>query len=192
MREGRHLAGHSSLPAPEHTRTQAAPDASVDTPRWVDPLRTTRPFAGQPQGEPELRDGRRRLTSARLVKGPGRNVGRETPDEASFSPQNPHLQGSLTQKKRMKGLEPSTFCMASARGRTRPFAPVRSNGLFAGVLVQASEPERTRANVEPCHSCHGTQSVSAVSLGRFVARSQRHAGAEARRNGARTDRGSSC
>ena len=44
---------------------------------------------------------------------------------------------------RRKGLEPSTFCMANASDRSRPFAPVRSNGLFAGVRVQASEPERT-------------------------------------------------
>jgi hypothetical protein len=39
--------------------------------------------------------------------------------------------------------------------RERPFAPVRSNDLFAGLSVQASERERTRANAEPCHSCHG-------------------------------------
>jgi hypothetical protein len=53
------------------------------------------------------------------------------------------------------GLEPTTLCMANARSRSRPFAPVRSNELFAGVLVQMSEHERTRANAEPCHSCHG-------------------------------------
>jgi hypothetical protein len=28
-------------------------------------------------------------------------------------------------EKRMKGLEPSTFCMANAGSRSRPFAPVR-------------------------------------------------------------------
>ena len=55
----------------------------------------------------------------------------------------------------MKGLEPSTFCMASASNRSRPFAPVRSNRLFAGLPVEASERNRTRANAEPCHSCHG-------------------------------------
>jgi hypothetical protein len=55
----------------------------------------------------------------------------------------------------MMGLEPTTFCMANASARSRPFAPVRSNDLFAGLSVQASERERTRANAEPCHSCHG-------------------------------------
>jgi len=43
----------------------------------------------------------------------------------------------------MKGLEPTTFCMASASGRSLPFAPVRSNWPFAEVFVRASEPERT-------------------------------------------------
>ncbi len=52
------------------------------------------------------------------------------------------------------GLEPTTFCMANARDRSRPFAPVRSNRLFARILVLASERERTRANAEPCHPCH--------------------------------------
>ncbi len=40
----------------------------------------------------------------------------------------------------------------------RPFAPVRARSLkqlFCRVRVQASERERTRANAEPCHSCHG-------------------------------------
>jgi hypothetical protein len=55
----------------------------------------------------------------------------------------------------MKGLEPTTFCMANARDRSRPFAPVRSSGQFAGVSAHASERERTRANIEPCHPCHG-------------------------------------
>jgi len=64
------------------------------------------------------------------------------------------LRGFL---KRMKGLEPSTCCMASASGRSIPFAPVRSNPLFARVPAQASERNRTRANVEPCHPCHGVR-----------------------------------
>jgi hypothetical protein len=38
------------------------------------------------------------------------------------------------------GLEPTTFCMASASRRSRPFAFVRSNGLFA-----APSPERANA-----------------------------------------------
>jgi hypothetical protein len=48
--------------------------------------------------------------------------------------------------KRMKGLEPSTFCMANASDRSLPFAPVRSDMLFAGLpsnLANASAPERT-------------------------------------------------
>jgi hypothetical protein len=55
---------------------------------------------------------------------------------------------------RMKGLEPSTFCMANGGSRSRLFAPVRSNPLIAGGSVQTSERDRTRANVEPCHPCH--------------------------------------
>jgi hypothetical protein len=46
----------------------------------------------------------------------------------------------------MKGLEPSTFCMASASDRSLPFASVRSNRPIAGFLSEranGSEPERT-------------------------------------------------
>jgi len=42
----------------------------------------------------------------------------------------------------MKGLEPSTFCMASASDRSRPFAPVRSDGRLRGFRPS----ERTQAN----------------------------------------------
>jgi hypothetical protein len=62
----------------------------------------------------------------------------------------------------MMGLEPTTFCMANASCGSRPFAPVRSNDLFAGFSVRASEPERTRANAEPCHSCHGLSAESGL------------------------------
>jgi hypothetical protein len=48
----------------------------------------------------------------------------------------------------MKGLEPSTFCMANASDRSHPFAPVRSNRPIAGFPVQVSEHDRTRANAE--------------------------------------------
>jgi hypothetical protein len=86
----------------------------------------------------------------------------------------------------MKGLEPSTFCMASARKRSRPFAPVRSNWPFAAVSVEASERTRTRANAEPCHSCHGPQTRSRLSAS-AASRSREPASAGAgRRNGART------
>jgi hypothetical protein len=48
--------------------------------------------------------------------------------------------------KRMMGLEPTTFCMASASDRSHLFASVRSNRLCAGsgyVRANGSEPERT-------------------------------------------------
>jgi hypothetical protein len=44
------------------------------------------------------------------------------------------------------GLEPTTFCMANARGRSHTFATVRSNPLFSPFPIEranASEPERT-------------------------------------------------
>jgi hypothetical protein len=50
------------------------------------------------------------------------------------------------QMERMMGLEPTTFCMAKAGGRSRPFARVRRNLLFAGLRVRranGSPPERT-------------------------------------------------
>src|SRR5262245_6225632 len=45
----------------------------------------------------------------------------------------------------MMGLEPTTFCMANTRDRSRPFAPVRSNRLFGAASLwraNGSEPER--------------------------------------------------
>jgi hypothetical protein len=48
----------------------------------------------------------------------------------------------------MKGLEPSTFCMAKAGGRSRPFASVRRIPSLQRLLVgrsNVSEPERTRS-----------------------------------------------
>ena len=77
----------------------------------------------------------------------------------------------------MKGLEPSTFCMANASDRSRRFAPVRSNDLFPGVSVQASErtePERT-PNLAILAT--GLRHVSAVGLGRFFAPEPASAGA---------------
>ena len=52
----------------------------------------------------------------------------------------------------------------------RPFAPVRARSLkppVCRVSVHASERERTRANAEPCHSCHG--SGADVGLGELSA-----------------------
>ena len=53
-----------------------------------------------------------------------------------------------------EGLEPSTFCMANARERSRLFAQVRWNRLFAEHFerpANASEPERTMSD----HCDHG-------------------------------------
>jgi hypothetical protein len=103
----------------------------------------------RPTRRAELLDGRRRLKA----RGP-----RRSPESKPLT-----CRDVLTGTKRMKGLEPSTFCMANASDRSRPFAPVRSNRPFAGPCVQASEREQTRANAEPCHSCHGTQTPSRLS-----------------------------
>jgi hypothetical protein len=46
----------------------------------------------------------------------------------------------------MMGFEPTTFCMASAGDRSHPFAPVRSNRMFAAFSFRranATERERT-------------------------------------------------
>jgi hypothetical protein len=60
---------------------------------------------------------------------------------------------------RMMGLEPTTFCMASASDLSLPFAPVRSNRRFAEVFAQASERNRTRAtrraSLQPARAFHG-------------------------------------
>ena len=70
----------------------------------------------------------------------------------------------------MKGLEPSTFCMASASARSRPFAPVRSKRLFAELSLKranGSEPERTPSlailatdDEQACRSARTIKSVA--------------------------------
>src|SRR5688500_17371290 len=55
---------------------------------------------------------------------------------------------------RMMGLEPTTFCMADAGGRSHPFARVRRNLSFAAASVEASERQRTRANAYCSHCSH--------------------------------------
>jgi hypothetical protein len=40
------------------------------------------------------------------------------------------------------------------RERARPVVPVRRNREFAGILSDAGEPVRSRANRERCHCCH--------------------------------------
>jgi hypothetical protein len=76
----------------------------------------------------------------------------------------------------MRGLEPPTFCMANARCRSGPFAPVRSNHLFAGLpskRTNTTEPERT-PNLAILATESGVYSDRA-SLPRRAARSTRHA-----------------
>ena len=62
---------------------------------------------------------------------------------------------------RMKGLEPSAFCMASGRTRSRPFAAVRSTSLFAGDFVGPIERHRTWANDECDHRDHAGSAPNA-------------------------------
>jgi hypothetical protein len=57
----------------------------------------------------------------------------------AFTAQTTKIPCLQSFKKRMKGLEPSTFCMANASGRSLPFAPVRSNRLFAGLGFRPRE-----------------------------------------------------
>jgi hypothetical protein len=67
------------------------------------------------------------------------------------------------------GLERTTFCMANASSRSLLFAPVPSKALLAAASIQASERERTRANAEPCHPCHGAgraEPPESANLGR--------------------------
>jgi hypothetical protein len=54
----------------------------------------------------------------------------------------------------MMGLEPTTFCMASASDRSQPFAPLRLHRPFAGSSCSVRERALTRANAECCHCCH--------------------------------------
>jgi hypothetical protein len=77
-------------------------------------------------------------------------------------------RASARLSERMMGLEPTTFCMANASRRSHPFAPVRSNRLFAGPSVRTSERFRTRANAEPCHPCHGLEKPGHVIPARRV------------------------
>ncbi len=64
---------------------------------------------------------------------------------------NPQFRGCL---ERMMGLEPTTFCMAKVGRRSRPFARVRRNLLFAAASDWPSERQRTRTNAECGHCSH--------------------------------------
>jgi hypothetical protein len=81
------------------------------------------------------------------TRGLGRNMGRKRRGDPSITPQKPLIcRDNFSQKKRLMGLEPTTSCMASASERSLPFAPVRSNLLFARFphkRANATEPERT-------------------------------------------------
>jgi len=54
----------------------------------------------------------------------------------------------------LAGLEPATSWVRSVHERSRALAPVRRNCRFAGILSDAAEPIRSRANPERCHCCH--------------------------------------
>ncbi len=68
-----------------------------------------------------------------------------------FQNKNPQFRGFL---ERMMGLEPTTFCMAKVGRRSRPFARVRRNLLFAAASDWPSERQRTRTNAECGHCSH--------------------------------------
>jgi hypothetical protein len=64
----------------------------------------------------------------------------------------------------MMGLEPTTFCIAKG---WRACAPVRARALKPFVFRlfdRPSERERTRANAEPCHSCHDRSATTVNSI----------------------------
>jgi hypothetical protein len=67
------------------------------------------------------------------------------------------------------GLEPTAFCMANAGGRSRRFAPVRRNLLFASLRrarVHGNERERTpRAAIAAIVSIGTMSSADGTALG---------------------------
>jgi hypothetical protein len=68
----------------------------------------------------------------------------------------------------MMGLEPTTFCMASASIRSRPFASVRSNASIASPpdnRTNATEPERT-PNLAILATERGAETVPAKTTAR--------------------------
>ena len=159
-------------PKPRHELLRPVAQKCVRLPTAVNPTVPAPPAA--PANEPPrqhrrpvLRDGSRRSG----VNCPGRNPGRSYTHEATGPHgRTPIFAGTFNSiEERMTGLEPTASCMASARSRSLPFAPVRSNRLLAALLVEASERMRTRANAEPCHSCHGFRRQTRSRAGRRTA-----------------------
>jgi Ion channel len=74
----------------------------------------------------------------------------------------------------MMGLEPTTFCMASASGRSLLFAPVRSIGRlqrFPSQRANKTEPERTpNLAILATEPARGITGVAATSAARVFAR----------------------
>ena len=107
---------------------------------------------------------RRRTRRLRLRKG--------SRSETSWL--RPQPQPDFDRRKRMMGVEPTTFCMANASDLSRPFAPVRSNRRFAGspsTRANGSEPERTTSvtivttRPTPVRSNHSAPFASASPRG---------------------------
>ena len=126
--------------------------AHLNRPAQVDPLRTVRPFAGQAQGEPEFRDGSRRLKA------------RGSPRFSTS--QNPQLAGMFDSRKRMMGLEPTTSCMANRPRRVRlaqtPPCGVRKLGPRSGQRGFAGETKF----MHPTRSTTTSSSLNSVERGR--------------------------
>ena len=59
------------------------------------------------------------------------------------------------------GLEPVTLSLSSWC-RSRQFAPVRLDRFLERNHLCERTVERTRANAEPCHSCHATRTDELV------------------------------
>jgi len=66
---------------------------------------------------------------------------------------------------RMMGLEPTTFCMASERRRSHPFAPVRSTACLRGIWsmrANVNEPERTTSVTIVTTRVHASNAFSSL------------------------------
>jgi hypothetical protein len=57
------------------------------------------------------------------------------------------------------GLEPVTPSLSRWGRRSRQFASVRSDGIVEPNLEFERTPGRTRANADPCHSCHAARCI---------------------------------
>ncbi len=66
----------------------------------------------------------------------------------------PRLQGFLHGRYWARTSDPQ---LVDSGQRSRPFARVRSRRMVERNPVRDRTPERTRTNVEPCHSCHADE-----------------------------------